>query len=134
MTITMPSQVTVIDCLSDVLFIGFAVSPEWDLSKTFDPSMIDIQCVTSRHFDQYPSFHKFLDEMHEALRTELVVLHVCDFLHKLNTLMPGSGNYLNPKTLCIVRGVMMPIGILPPTLPTLDLTLVCLKLFLFCQA
>ena len=73
--------------------------------------------------------------MHEALRTELVAVpHVCDFPHKLNELMLGSGDYLNPKTLCIVKGVTMPTGILPPTLPTLDLTLVCLKLFLFCQA
>jgi len=42
MMITTPLQVTAINRLSDVLFIGFAVSPEWDLSKTFDPSMIDI--------------------------------------------------------------------------------------------
>ncbi|KAG1886150.1 hypothetical protein F4604DRAFT_1917844 [Suillus subluteus] len=67
--------------ITDALFIGFGLQPEWDPRKPLHTSDITVDVVTTRQFKQ-----------------EIAMLHIWHLQDKLNKVTPGPGYRVDPET------------------------------------
>lgn len=74
--------------VSDSLFIGFALNPEWDLMKPLHEDEIQIDLVLSRQFKQYPQLKTVADKLLSIVCAELCTPHILALETKLASLMP----------------------------------------------
>ena len=58
------------------MFIGFAISPEWNPLILLDPTGIQIDVICSQHFQQSDSHRRALSRILDIVRQELGVPHV----------------------------------------------------------
>src|SRR5882724_8132828 len=99
--------------LSDTMFVGFAISPEWDSSLPLDPASLQIDIVYSRQFQQIDSYQPALQRIVDIVRQEFALPHVYSFPSRLRRVTPGAGYLLNAETRrvtdnCIVMARNLP--------------------------
>ncbi|OCH89489.1 hypothetical protein OBBRIDRAFT_835803 [Obba rivulosa] len=82
---------------ADVLFMGFAVRPEWNPSEPLVPTNININIVLTRHFEQNPAFKDVVKKIRRIVQEELAVPHILAFHSKLNQITPRGYMY-DPAT------------------------------------
>ncbi|KAG1888203.1 hypothetical protein F4604DRAFT_1950679 [Suillus subluteus] len=87
--------VTGLGRLADVLFVGFAIRPEWNPSQPLTPSNIDVE---------FPELSTTVTKLKDIVQRELGVPHLLQFRHKLHQLQPGPGYVLDPETRQAVVG------------------------------
>ncbi|KAG1794599.1 uncharacterized protein HD556DRAFT_1442784 [Suillus plorans] len=80
--------VTGLGRLADVLFVGFAIWPEPNLSQPSTPSNIDVEVIC------IPTVTKLKD----IVQRKLGVPHLLQFQRKLHQLQPGPGYVVDPET------------------------------------
>jgi len=99
--------------LSDAMFIGFAIRPEWDPSTPLDPAKIQIDPVYSRHFQQIDSYRPALQHILDIIRQDLSVPHVYGFPSRLRGLAPEAGQIFDQET----RRIMVKSMVMARDLP-----------------
>ena len=97
------------------MFIGFAVTPEWDVSMPLSPGAIDVKEVTSRQFDQNPAFRRVVQRLRAVVQEELAMPHILGFHDRLHEVTPGPGYAFDRDTRRIVSN---PIRLATPTSST----------------
>ncbi|KAG1851167.1 hypothetical protein F4604DRAFT_1959244 [Suillus subluteus] len=96
--------VTGLGRLADVLFVGFAIRPEWNPSQPLTPSNIDVEVICTRQLSQFPELSTTVTKLKDIVQCELGVPHLLQFRHKLHQLQPGPGYVLDPETRQAVVG------------------------------
>ncbi|KAI0083350.1 hypothetical protein BDY19DRAFT_910664 [Irpex rosettiformis] len=107
---------TGMDHVSDVLFVGFVIRPEWDLSQPLDPTNIDIEVVTSHHVKQHHEYQRTVDELRKIVQKQIAFPHIYTYHSRLRAVTPGYGYAVDPETgrLCdneirLAQGVQPPL-------------------------
>ena len=91
-------KITGMERLSDTMFVGFAISPEWDPSLPLDPANLQIDMVYSRQFQQIDSYQPALQRILNIVWEEFALPHVYSFPSRLCRVTPGAGYILNTET------------------------------------
>lgn len=103
------------DFTSDVLFIGFMVRPEWDLSDTLDPTRIEVEQIVSHHFHQHPRYQDVADNICEVVQQKLAFPHIYTYHQRLRSVTPGCGYAVDAATRRIRDNeIRLAPGISPP--------------------
>ena len=107
--------------LSDAMFIGFAIHPEWDPSTPLNPAKIQIDLMYSRHFQQIDSYRLALQRIQDIIRQELSVPHVYGFPSHLRGLAPEAGQIFDQETQRImVKNMVMARDLPAPSIPNIS--------------
>jgi hypothetical protein len=109
---------TGMDRLADGLFIGFAISPEWDTREPLDPKQINITPIFSQQILQYEAFRATFLKIQDIIQQELALPHIYSFNLRLNEATPGQEYTVNREM--HENTISMTSGIPPPRLPTLS--------------
>ncbi|KAG1869620.1 hypothetical protein F4604DRAFT_1927023 [Suillus subluteus] len=84
--------------LSDVLFVGFAVRPEWDLNEPLHWSNIHVETIVSEQVPQSSSMRNALNLLTTTIRKEIAVPHIMGYRARLNEITPGAGYVIDVTT------------------------------------
>ncbi len=95
MTLDVRGQVTGMSRLADVLFVGFAVCPDWNHHKELDPAQIDIEVVLSRQLQQNSEIQQIIKRLENIVRSDLALPHVHSFSLHSATATSNSGHILD---------------------------------------
>ncbi|PSS29558.1 hypothetical protein PHLCEN_2v2957, partial [Hermanssonia centrifuga] len=112
--------VTGISRLADVLFVGFAVRPDWNSNHELSLEGIHIEQVFSRQLQQNPRYREALDKLERIVREDLAFPHIYGFPSRLDTVTNGSGYLVNKAThriLSTQRSLASTSAIKPEKLP-----------------
>ncbi|KAI0744407.1 hypothetical protein C8Q76DRAFT_687840 [Earliella scabrosa] len=88
--------------LADVLFVGFAVRPEWDAGTPLSAAGVEVKVVASRQFQQNPAYSRVLDKLQSIVREELAIPHILHFPDRLLEVTPGPGYAFDQATRRII--------------------------------
>ena len=103
------------------MFIGFAISPEWDPSTPLNPAKIQIDPMYSRHFQQIDSYCPVLQHLMDIIRQELGVPHVYDFPSRVWKLTPRAGQCFDQETRrTMVNSMVMAQDLPPPSIANIS--------------
>jgi len=99
------------------MFIGFAISPEWDPLIPLDPASIQIDLICSRHFQQSESHRCALSRILEAVRQELGVPHVRGYPSRVSQVIPhpSLSSTSSEARGTTANGIAMARDLPPPT-------------------
>ncbi len=105
-------QVTGMSRLTDTMFIGFAVRPDWNHRDQLSPARINIETVFSRHLQQNPRYQYALQLLENIVREEFAFPHVYNFPSRLNQVTDNGGYFVNTvNRRVIVNPVQLASGI-----------------------
>ncbi|EIW77817.1 hypothetical protein CONPUDRAFT_75605 [Coniophora puteana RWD-64-598 SS2] len=90
------TKVAAMSRLTDGVFVGFGVRPEWDPSKPVDPSQINVQTFASYHSDK-PRVRAAITQLENIIREEIAAEHIMTFGERLHTVSPGAGYLVHPS-------------------------------------
>lgn len=109
------TQVTGMDNVADVIFVGFAIRPEWNLSEPLDPSLIHVETVTSHHIQQHPVYQRVVDDMREVIKERIGFPHIYTYHKRLHSVTPGCGYVVDAETGRIRdNAIRLAQGVRPP--------------------
>lgn len=86
------------DNVADVLFIGFVVRPEWDLSVPLDPQNLKVEAITSHHTKQHPAYQQVVDNLRNIIQDQVAFPHVYTYHARLHAVTPGYGYAIDRET------------------------------------
>ncbi len=103
------------DNVADVIFIGFAIRPEWDLSEPLDPTLIQVETITSHHVQQHPAYRNVVDDLRRAVQERVAFPHIYTYHSRLHTVTPGYGYVVDAETGRIRdNAIRLAQGVVPP--------------------
>lgn len=103
------------DFTSDVLFIGFVIRPEWDLSDSLDPARIEVEQIASHHLRQHPRYQRVADDLCETIKQKIAFPHIYTYHQRLRSVTPGCGYAVDAATRRIRDNeVRLAAGVNPP--------------------
>lgn len=103
------------DFTSDVLFIGFVIRPEWDLSDSLDPLRIEVEQIASHHFRQHPKYQDVADGLCETIQQNIAFPHIYTYHQRLRSVTPGFGYAVDSATRRIRDNeIRLATGVTPP--------------------
>ncbi|KAI0083020.1 hypothetical protein BDY19DRAFT_998936 [Irpex rosettiformis] len=89
---------TGMDHVADVLFVGFVIRPEWDLSHPLDPANINVEVITSHHVKQHLEYQRTVDGLRKAIQREIAFPHIYTYHKRLRAVTPGFGYAVDAET------------------------------------
>ncbi|KDQ58089.1 hypothetical protein JAAARDRAFT_177256 [Jaapia argillacea MUCL 33604] len=84
--------------LSDALFAGFVIRPEWDVNQPLQPSKVEVEVISTRQFKMNPEYKKVLDRAVEVLQQTIGVPHILGYRDRLQMVQPEPGYVLDAHT------------------------------------
>lgn len=91
-------QVTSMDNVTDTLFIGFVVRPEWDVSKALDPARIEVEVIASQHIKQHAVYQQVVADLRQTIQEQVAFRHVYTYHKRLRAVTPGYGYAVDRET------------------------------------
>ena len=109
------------DRLTNTMFIGFAVCPEWDTSIPLDLKNIHIEPIYSRHFQQSDHYCTVFHRVLNIIRQDIAFPHVYGFAERISQVMPGMAVLFSTKTQQdIHNNIVMAANLVLPPVPTIS--------------
>ncbi len=103
------------DNVADVIFIGFAIRPEWNLSEPLNPQDIHVETITSHHIPQHPPYKEVVDDLRKLVREHIAFPHIYTYHQRLHSVTPGRGYVVDAETGRIRdNAVRLAQGVNPP--------------------
>ena len=84
--------------LADVLYIGFAIRPEWNTAQPVHWSNIHAEVFTSRQVEQIPGWEAAVSKIGDDVCKEFGVSHISYFHQKLSQITPNAGHCVDSET------------------------------------
>ncbi|EPQ59976.1 hypothetical protein GLOTRDRAFT_123734 [Gloeophyllum trabeum ATCC 11539] len=79
--------------ISDALFVGFAVRPEWDPSKPLDPCQIQVDVIRTRQWKMDGNRHwqETINKIIKLLQDEVAAEHILRYRKRAGNFLPHLG-------------------------------------------